>query len=228
LEREIEINKIKVVYRNNNLLLILLTAAIVFLLPYAQVFASEIGGYMSEKLIERSGVASSSLTIGTVAELTQDSRIDVMMAPAISTLPAQITLGIDSATLRGNVDSLNNFPSATVWFEWGYDTNYGNTIGAQVVTSTGTYTAVITDLSDKPVHYRFCVSADGTNYGSDSVFQLTKTSTQTLIWFIPAIFAIFGTVALFALRGKPVAIIIAGIMIVIGVLILANVAGVLW
>ena len=207
-------------------LILLFLVACLLLLPYAQVFASEIGGYVSEKLV--GGSTSSSLVIGTTSELTQDSSIDVTMAPIIATLPAQTTKGVDSATLRGSVSDLNGFPLATVWFEWGYTTSYGNTAGTQVVTSTGTYTAVITDLSDNPVHYRFGASADGTNYGSDQSFQLVKTTTQALIWFIPVVFAIFGIAILFVLRGNPIAIVIAGIMIAIGVLILANMAGVLW
>jgi len=203
--------------------LAILATGLLLLLPSIQVLASGVGGYISEKLIDRSGVSSSSLVIGM-----GNPQIDIGMGPSVSTLPAQTTKGINKATLRGSVDSLNSFPSATVWFEWGYSTSYGNTTATQTATNTGEYSTEITGLSDRPVHYRFVASLDGTNYGSDSLFQSTKTATQTLIWLIPTVFAIFGIVVLFALRGSPIAVIIAGILIVIGVLILANIAGVLW
>lgn len=207
---------------------LLIGILIVLMYPYAMVFASEIGGYISEKLIERDGVGSPSLTIGTVLELTQESQIDVTMAPAVSTLSAQTSLGIHSATLRGNISTLNGFPSATVWFEWGYDTNYGNTVGVQTAPAIGNYTTTLTEINDSVVHYRFGTSADGTAYGNDSTFSLTKTPTQTLVWLIPTVFTVFGMIVLFMGRGKPVAVIVAGILIIIGVVIISNIAGVLW
>ena len=209
--------------RNRLSHIVLLTLIGLFLLlPNITVLASEIGGYISEKLIERTGVASSSLVIGT-----GNPQIDVGMGPSIATLPAQTTPGKGSATLRGNVSDLNNFPLATVWFEWGYDTSYGNTAGTQTVTSTGTYTATITNPTGA-VHYRFVASADGTNYGDDSSFDAAPPATTMLMWMIPTVFAIFGTVVLFALRGSPVAVIVAGILITIGILIITNVVGSLW
>ena len=221
MDRTLTLNNLKY---NKLLLLTVLIIGLLLLLPNTQVLASEIGGYVSEKLVDRSGVNSAQLVIGM-----GNPQIDIGMGPAVSTLPAQTTPAKDTATLRGGVDSLNNFPNVVVWFEWGYNTSYGNATPTQIATSTGTYTADISNFNlAQTVHYRFCASADGTNCGSDNPFSVPHTPAGALGWLIPVVFAIFGIVVLFALRGNPIAIIIAGILIVIGVLILANVAGGLW
>ena len=49
--------------RSKKYIWLLLAAAILLLYPYVTVFASGIGGFMSEKLIGRSGVDSSSLVV---------------------------------------------------------------------------------------------------------------------------------------------------------------------
>ncbi|GAF82702.1 unnamed protein product, partial [marine sediment metagenome] len=54
---------------------------ILLMYPYTVVFASEVGGYMSEKLVGRSGVSSSSLVLSR-----GDPQIDVGMGPLVGTL----------------------------------------------------------------------------------------------------------------------------------------------
>ena len=106
------------------LLLVLLIASI-----GAVVSAYDFNGdFISSKLLEGSGVSSSILTIGGEAGSSQD----VMMGAIASTLPAT-NIGTKQATLNGNLSDLNGFPEATVYFEWGYDTSYGNTTGSQTL-----------------------------------------------------------------------------------------------
>ena len=97
--------------------------------------------------------------------------------PTLSTLPAT-NVGMSGgtfATLNGDLESLGGAPSADVWFEWGYDTGYGNIVGSRTVSSTGTYTQAITGYNPtETVYYRFVgQNVDGTTYGAAQTFEVT-------------------------------------------------------
>jgi len=186
---------------------------LLLLLPNIQILASEIGGYISEKLIDRSGVSSSSLVIGI-----DNPQIDVGMGPAVSTLPAtNITTGVGSqATLHGNLSSFNGFPpQATIYWEWGYDTSYGNTVGTQVVGATGDYNCNLTGYDqNKTVYYRFVGSAgDGTVYGSGQSFfaeegRLAGFNLMQTVLLVAIAAVIVVAVFLAAMAGNWIAVLI--------------------
>lgn len=141
---------------------------VAMLLFYTQVFASEIGGFLSEFLIDRAGVGDSTLTISR--DHVGTSSFDIGQSAIVTTLPAT---GVDSTsgTLQGNVTDLNGFPSAFVYFEWGFDALYGNATAPQAVVALGGYNAAIGGLpSGTVVHFRAVSEADGTLYGVDQTF----------------------------------------------------------
>jgi len=221
-------------YRPKRLLLLWIISIIlaIWMFPsfYFQTFASGLGGYISEKLVDRSGVSDSSLIVGTASELVTASSSDIGLAPVIATLPSR-TVGNNPVQadikFQGRINDMNGFPSASIWFEWGYNTGYGNTTTTQTVTSSGTYTATISNIT-KPgsIHFRFCASTDGTSYGDDRT--VSHSTTGIIAWFIPVVFALIGIVLLFKFRGNLIAILIGGVLIALGTVILANLTGALW
>lgn len=152
------------------LCLVMATLLVLFFSTMA-VYASGLGGYISEKLIGRSGVSDSSLVIGSSG--ASGSYLDVAMSGIVAAAGAT-NVYMDGAgthaTLNGNLVTLNGFPRATVYFEWGYDTNYGHTSTSQVVTAVGAFLADIQHFDpSQRVYYRAVVDTDGRNYsGSDS------------------------------------------------------------
>ncbi len=136
----------------------------------------EFGGWMSNKNIQRTGVGSSVFMIGTSGG---KSPTDIALGPRVSTLAATNVDMITGtqATLNGNVSSLNGFETAEVWFEWGYDTSYGNSTAVQTVLATGNVSADIAHFDPtRMVYYRIAGRADGTVYGSSQTFQVSGLS----------------------------------------------------
>lgn len=193
---------------------------LVFLLLFcATVLAWELGGYISEKLIERSGVANSSLVIDSSG--VSNAMLDVGMAPAITTLAAtNVSMGADThATLNGEVASLNGFPQAAVYFQWGYDTGYGNATASQTITAVGSYSADINNYNpDREVHYRFVSEADGTSYGADQTLRIhtaawySVANSLPLVWVVVVIMMMFG---LLAVTRSPVIVLVFGVLIAV-------------
>lgn len=146
------------------------------------VYASGWGGYISEKLIARDGVGGSNLLIERGGVAT--SGLDVGMS-GVLTSPSVTGMYIDAAetahaTLHANLTTLNGFPQATVYFEWGYDTGYGNATAPQVVAATGDVTADIQGFDpSRGVYYRGVVEADGRNYSSGSSFLVGTSGAVT-------------------------------------------------
>ena len=165
-------------------------------------FADALGGLISEKLVDRNGIANSSLLIERTG--VGNPALDIGMAPALSTQDATNAHmnGGTYATLNGNVSDLNGFPGATVWFEWGYDTNYGNTVGTQSVAATGDYSTTLNNYDPAQiVHFRFASEADGTTYGDDKSFQSSGSASNAynLATILPIIFL---TIVILALVGS--------------------------
>ncbi len=75
-----------------------------------------------------------------------------------------------SATLNGNCDPKGVV--ATVSFQWGTDTTYGNVVEAGEVTTPGAFSATITDLlGSTEYHFRaVAINVSGTSFGEDMTF----------------------------------------------------------
>jgi hypothetical protein len=92
----------------------------------------------------------------------------------VFTQPAWVT-SPTTAKLNGMVMPGGN--GATVWFEWGYDTNYGNTTAPTLVAGNANVVAVNASLSglstDQVYHNRLaCSNYYGVVYGADQQFTL--------------------------------------------------------
>jgi uncharacterized repeat protein (TIGR01451 family) len=84
----------------------------------------------------------------------------------------------NAATLNGNLYDLAGSGSATVWFQWGQDTNYGNTTNSMTQTYTGTFSQQIFNLSsNQTYHYRAVAqNGYGITYGQDMTFYTGQGS----------------------------------------------------
>jgi hypothetical protein len=154
-----------------------LISAIVLMLLFASVYAyaSGFGGWISEKLVGRSGVADSNLLIGSSG--ATGSGLDVAMS-GLAVATGAINIYMDGtgthATLNGNLSTLNGFPSVSVYFQWGYGAVYDHTTAAQTMAGTGAFSADIAHFDPgQTVYYRTVVEADGTSYSSPSTFVTT-------------------------------------------------------
>ncbi len=138
----------------------------------AMVYAAGFGGYVSEFLMGRSGVVDSNLLIGR--DGVSNSGLDLGMSGIVAVTEATNVYMDGSgthATLNGNLQSLNGFPQAIVYFQWGYDTSYGHTTTGQTVAAIGAFTADIAHFDpSQTVYYRAVVDCDGRNYSSASTF----------------------------------------------------------
>jgi len=79
------------------------------------------------------------------------------------------------ATLNGNLADLSSSPTVDVWFEWGYDTSYGNTSLAQNTLLPGDFSTDISGFDpNEDIVYRFVGrSEDGTTaYGAPVTFRI--------------------------------------------------------
>ncbi len=100
--------------------------------------------------------------------------------PLVVTDPAS-GIGADFATLNGQVHTFG--VATTVSFQWGTDTNYGNTVTADQspVTSAAFFpvTASLSSLANNTTyHYRVVASnVNGTKYGQDVTFTIGTVGT---------------------------------------------------
>jgi len=91
-------------------------------------------------------------------------------APSLVT-SAATSITRSQATLRGSLDNSGTALSADVSFEWGRTTAYDNKSAIQTITSTGSFTAVLSGLSSNTTyHFRAVAVGHGTNYGADRTF----------------------------------------------------------
>lgn len=184
------------------------------------VLASGLGGYISEKLIDRQGVTSSSLLIARQG--TNNSNLDIGLAP-IATVSSATAVWMDGgthATLNGSVTTMNGFPTASGYFEWGYNISYGNTTPVQTISAVGNYSADITHYDPaRMVYFRFVVWADGTSYSSPSNFNVTSSGSPASVSYnmingiVPLLWVVFIILSLLVLWGMglpPALILIIG------------------
>ena len=102
--------------------------------------------------------------------------------PSVSTSAAS-SVGSSTVTLNGSLTGLGSAASATVSFEYGTTTNYGNTAtgSPSSLSSTGTFTANLTGLAPSTA-YHYCSEAVGaaTTFGPDQQFTTTSSGSSTV------------------------------------------------
>jgi len=153
--------------------------------------------------------------------------------PTISTLAASgviMTGGGTQATLRGSVTNMGVASDTYLYFEWGYDTSYGNVVGLQTVGVVGTYTTNITGYSPNSTVFYRVVTLNGTEtvLGGAVSFKVTPTTTFSIMNIIPLAFMLCGVIALFVLKITPVVILTSAILIIVGAIMVISMANVLW
>jgi len=165
-----------------------------------------LGGFISEKLANMQGIASSSLVVSR----TGNGLTVTGLAPVITTGEAT---GIDfffetSATLHGTINNMNSFPTSTAYFDWGYSPACGTSSSAVIMTTAGVYQATITGFDPTvTVYYRGAVNADGTNYGEVRSFESLsgKAIATKLLWYsIPIVIAAGIIIALLTCGMSPI------------------------
>jgi len=99
----------------------------------------------------------------------------LIRTPTATPPPTVVTLAASSithgtATLNGTINP--NGASSTVYFQWGTDTNYGNTTTQTGVNSAEPFDAGITGLSPNTTYHFQIVATNGggTSYGADTTF----------------------------------------------------------
>jgi hypothetical protein len=159
------------------------------------------GGAISELLVSRSGTSDSNLylTNGT------GGNIDIGMGGIVSTgsvTGVGISGGVTTATLHGNLSSLNGMPTSEVYFKWGYAAGaLVNETAHTVKSSTGDYTIIITgyDPTFPDIFYQSYVDTDGTSYGSIEKFHPGDsnngiTTSIFLLWLVVSILLFYGII----------------------------------
>ncbi len=218
------------------LLCLMFSCVFAFTFSIIAVNASGIGGYISEKVIARAGVANSNLRIDRLG--VNNSYLDIGMGPKLSiAAPTSITWdGAGThATLNGAVTSLNGFPSVTAWFEWGYDGVYDHSTLIQSINAVQTVSATIDHFDPtRLVWYRLAGNADGTVYapatlnasflpaasgdGNIQSFNLL----YLLLTFVIAMAVIVGVLVRFGTPIKLLMFIIVGISLLLSVVAALN------
>lgn len=205
---------------------VLLVTVLLLVYPYMVVFASELGGLVSEKLIGRSGVASSELLIGRGGVV--DSNLDLGMGAIVSTL--QATSITDATTvLNGRLSDMNGMPQAIVYFEWGYDASYGNTSTSQTLTGPSDFLATIGGYdSKKTIHFRAASDTDGTLYGTDQTFEVgDRVSAYAILSTILLILiAVIMCITVIRLASSPATFLVMTIIGILAFLIVRAILGV--
>ena len=221
-------------YRFNVPFLILIVL-LSFLLLVQGALASGLGGFVSEKLMSRTGITSSDLLIGR--EGVSGPSIDIGMGPSVSTLGAAgvvFEIGHTVATLNGNVASLNGFPSSDVWFEWGYTPGtLTNVTPVQTVVAPGNASATISGFAPGTVYYRFVGCDDGTNYGGINSFAssgavwTTFTMTQVVLFIWIGIVILMVSAGLYS--GAPLipTLVVGTVLVVVGTVGVGSILGAL-
>jgi hypothetical protein len=91
-------------------------------------------------------------------------------APTVATSTAT-SITSSGAIINGTLSSLGSSSSVPVSFNWGLNSNYGNSTAAQTMTSSSVFTATLTGLTpDTTYHFRAVAAGSGTVYGSDITF----------------------------------------------------------
>lgn len=146
--------------------------------------------------------------------------------------------GGTSATLNGTLNSMGGSLTNSIWFDWGYGTDYGNSTPAQSVTASGTFSARISAFNpNNTIYFRAAASNPdgGVTYGDVKSFTVPRDIGYEVIRWIPAIIAIgaviaFSTVVLAQGVSALVAIAagVVGIISIIGFILALRILQSLW
>ncbi len=207
---------------------VLLSVLVILLGGILITSSVSIGGFVTEKMLGRSGVADSSLLLGS----TTNNQLSVLgFAPVVSTQTVGAT-GVSGASatavLRGRVTSMNGLPTATGYFQWGYASGaLTNTTTTFSVTSTGDYSLTVTGFNpNNTIYYRFVTNADGTSYGTTTKFVAASGTggwmLKTLLRILLAA-GILATVLLFGSRGGGIAMLVSALIGLIGFTIISSI-----
>lgn len=155
---------------------IIASLGLMFVVP-TPVSASEEGGYVSEKVIGRSGTEGD-FTIGTSAYATAVMDIGTSVEgggdPSVTTISVtgKTTSG---ATLQGSLDSMGSYGTVYVFFQYDLTGTYVSPTPTieQTKTATGSFYQEISGLdSNTTYHYRAVVryAVSSYKYGNDMTF----------------------------------------------------------
>lgn len=178
------------------------------------------------------------LSIITPTVVSAATSVDVIITasgyvgytPWVTTDPAA-SVGMNSdgthATLNGQlVDLGSNTTDCNVWFEWGYDTNYGTIAGYRITNITGAYSHCLQHFDPRlTVHYRFVgENPGGVTNGTDQTFHASNSNAYAPYAMATTLPIIFVGIAIMILVGMLVlgtisvpALVMAVIMIVVAV-----------
>ncbi|MFH1657049.1 MAG: hypothetical protein ABH919_01140, partial [bacterium] len=100
-----------------------------------------------------------------------DPPTPVIYPPTITTNPA-LPYDIDWAQLNGSLTSLGGAASASVWFQWGLTTSYGNSTTPVSKSAPDTFFSVLNGLTPSTLYHFRAVGDNtaGTSYGIDRTF----------------------------------------------------------
>ncbi|MFC2071921.1 hypothetical protein ACFLUU_04290 [Chloroflexota bacterium] len=123
------------------------------------------------------GVYTGQTGVFQSGEITELNLSVTIATPAVTTNTAT-SVTTTSATLNGNLSSLGAASSVTVAFEWGTTTGYGNETTAQIMSSTGSFSTILSQLNPAITYYfRAKVVGEITTYGSDKSFITMSAAT---------------------------------------------------
>ncbi len=165
-----------------NLILYTLLALSLILCLVTIVQGSELGGYISEKLLRSTMTTASSFVIARTG--VNNSHLDVATCPTIVTLPATWA-GTSKVRFNGTVTNLNNFPRAYVYFEWGNTPALGNATGVYERTTTGNFSVDQDVPAGGVIYFRAAGRTDGTGYGAQRNYvQGSLPVSRDLLYFV--------------------------------------------
>jgi hypothetical protein len=152
------------------------------------------GGLSSEKMVSRSGVTNSNLSISAGTESTVIGLSGIVTTGIID----NIYIDVPKLDITGTVTDMNGFPTARAYFDWGYTSACGNESSSDTVSGVGDYTITLTDFNrTQTIYYRAAIDTDGTNYGEVLSYVPTGNSAgvnliRTLMPLLVVIFVIIG------------------------------------
>jgi hypothetical protein len=128
-----------------------------------------LGGYIGEKILGDG--TNEALLLGDGVNTNQI----LGSAPVVTTSAVtnnNVVGASNTATLNGNLQSLNGMPTADVWFEWGYSPLFiNNTTPNVTATIAGAQSVVLTGfISGLTVYYRIASTTEGATRGSLTTF----------------------------------------------------------
>lgn len=216
------------------MLYVLAITGLIFLMlsPVAVSAFAGLGGYVSEKLLGNAITTDSVKSLGD--SLTGETVLGA--APVITTQPAtnaQLIGGVSSATLNGNLSSLNGFPSAQVWFAWGYTAGtMSNTTVATTVLAIGDVAHDITGYDPGArVYFQMLSGTDGTAVGAVRSFVVGASGIgYYLLWNLLTVIIALGMfiIVLKASDGNWVAALISVIIGIIAIYFIRTALTSLW